>query len=215
MAIPNGYEYVVIEGNIGSGKTTLTKLLAERWNTRIMLEEFKDNPFLPKFYENPKQHGFALELSFLAERYHQKRDELNRTDLFKPGIICDYSFAKSLVFARINLDPDEFELYQNLFSIIHGRLPKPDLLLFLYCSPEKSLRQIKQRGRKYEQDISLDYLASINKGYLEFFRQQTGTKIVVLNTDELDFVKSESDLDKIIGVIEKEFELGMQIIETC
>lgn len=215
MAIPNGYEYVVIEGNIGSGKTTLTKLLAEQWNTRIMLEEFKDNPFLPKFYENPKQHGFALELSFLAERYHQKRDELNRTDLFKPGIICDYSFAKSLVFARINLDPDEFELYQNLFSIIHGRLPKPDLLLFLYCSPEKSLRQIKQRGREYEQEISLDYLANINKGYLEFFRQQTGTKIVVLNTDELDFVKSESDLEKIITVIEKEFELGMQIIETC
>ena len=215
MAIPNGYEYVVIEGNIGSGKTTLTKLLAEQWNTRIMLEEFKDNPFLPKFYENPKQHGFALELSFLAERYHQKRDELNRTDLFKPGIICDYSFAKSLVFARINLDPDEFELYQNLFSIIHGRLPKPDLLLFLYCSPEKSLRQIKQRGREYEQDISLDYLANINKGYLEFFRQQTGTKIVVLNTDDLDFVKSESDLEKIVAVIEKEFELGMQIIETC
>lgn len=215
MAIPNGYEYVVIEGNIGSGKTTLTKLLAEQWNTRIMLEEFKDNPFLPKFYENPKQHGFALELSFLAERYHQKRDELNRTDLFKPGIICDYSFAKSLVFARINLDPDEFELYQNLFSIIHGRLPKPDLLLFLYCSPEKSLRQIKHRGREYEQEISLDYLANINKGYLEFFRQQTGTKIVVLNTDELDFVKSESDLEKIITVIEKEFELGMQIIETC
>ena len=215
MSIPNGYEYVVIEGNIGSGKTTLTKLLADRWNTRIMLEEFKDNPFLPKFYENPKQHGFALELSFLAERYHQKRDELNRTDLFKPGIICDYSFAKSLVFARINLDPDEFELYQNLFSIIHGRLPKPDLLLFLYCSPEKSLRQIKKRGREYEQEISLDYLSSINKGYLEFFKQQTGTKIVVLNTDDLDFVESEEDLTKIISVINNDFEVGMQIIETC
>lgn len=215
MSIPNGYEYVVIEGNIGSGKTTLTKLLADRWNTRVMLEEFKDNPFLPKFYENPKQHGFALELSFLAERYHQKRDELNRTDLFKPGIICDYSFAKSLVFARINLDPDEFELYQNLFSIIHGRLPKPDLLLFLYCSPEKSLRQIKKRGREYEQEISLDYLSSINKGYLEFFKQQTGTKIVVLNTDDLDFVESEEDLTKIISVINNDFEVGMQIIETC
>lgn len=215
MSIPNGYEYVVIEGNIGSGKTTLTKLLVDRWNTRVMLEEFKDNPFLPKFYENPKQHGFALELSFLAERYHQKRDELNRTDLFKPGIICDYSFAKSLVFARINLDPDEFELYQNLFSIIHGRLPKPDLLLFLYCSPEKSLRQIKKRGREYEQEISLDYLSSINKGYLEFFKQQTGTKIVVLNTDDLDFVESEEDLTKIISVINNDFEVGMQIIETC
>jgi deoxyguanosine kinase len=215
MALPNGYEYVVIEGNIGSGKTTLAKLLAEHWNTRLMLEEFKDNPFLPKFYQNPKQHGFALELSFLAERYHQKRDELNRTDLFKPGIICDYSFAKSLVFARINLDPDEFELYQNLFSIIHGRLAKPDLLIFLYCDPEKSLRQIKKRGRNYEQEIGQDYLANINKGYLEFFKQQTGTRIVILNTNDLDFVENESDLTKIKKVIESKFELGMQIVETC
>ncbi|MCB0755761.1 MAG: deoxynucleoside kinase, partial [Flavobacteriales bacterium] len=182
---------------------------------RLMLEEFKDNPFLPKFYQNPKQHGFALELSFLAERYHQKRDELNRTDLFKPGIICDYSFAKSLVFARINLDPDEFELYQNLFSIIHGRLAKPDLLIFLYCDPEKSLRQIKKRGRSYEQEIGQDYLANINKGYLEFFKQQTGTRIVILNTNDLDFVENESDLTKIKNVIESKFELGMQIVETC
>ncbi len=208
------YEYVVIEGNIGSGKTTLTKLLAERWNSRIMLEEFKDNPFLPKFYENPKQHGFALELSFLAERYHQKRDELNRTDLFKPGIVCDYSFAKSLVFARINLDPDEFELYQNLFSIIHGRLAKPDLLLFLYCSPEKSLRQIKKRGRSYEQEISLEYLSQINQGYLDFFKQQSGTRIVLLNTDELDFVESDEDLQTIFHVLETNHECGMKIVET-
>lgn len=215
MPLPNSYEYIVIEGNIGSGKTTLTKLLAERWSCRLMLEEFKDNPFLPKFYKNPEQHSFALELSFLAERYHQKRDELNRTDLFKPGIVCDYSFAKSLVFSRINLDEDEFELYQNLFQIIHGRLPKPDLLLFLYCSPEKSLRQIKKRGRAYEQDISYDYLESINSGYLEFFKQQTGTRIVVLNTNELDFVKSESDFEKILSVINKEHKLGMEIIETC
>lgn len=214
MSLPNNYEYLVIEGNIGSGKTTLSNLLAEKWNSRLMLEEFKDNPFLPKFYKNPKQHGFALELSFLAERYHQKRDELNRTDLFKPGIVCDYSFAKSLVFAKINLDPDEFDLYKNLFHIIHGRLPKPDLLLFLYCSPEKSLRQIQKRGREYEQDISLDYLSRINTGYLEFFRQQTGTRIVVLNTDELDFVESETDLRKIISVIKRKHEFGTQIIDN-
>ena len=213
MSRPSKYEYVVIEGNIGSGKTTLSKLLAERWGSRLMLEEFKDNPFLPKFYSNPEQHGFALELSFLAERYHQKRDELNRTDLFKPGIVCDYSFAKSLVFARINLDKDEFDLYQNLFHIIHGRLPKPDLLLFLYCSPEKSLRQIKSRGREYEQDIRLDYLEQINNGYMEFFKQQTEMKIVILNTDDLDFVKSTNDLDKIFRIIEGEYAIGIQIIE--
>ncbi len=214
MSRPKEYEYVVIEGNIGSGKTTLSKKLAERWGSRLMLEEFKDNPFLPKFYENPKQHSFALELSFLAERYHQKRDELNRTDLFRPGIVCDYSFAKSLVFSRINLDEDEFELYQNLFHIIHGRLPKPDLLVYLHCSPQKSLRQIKKRGRTFEQDISIDYLEKINNGYLEFFKQQTGIRIIVLNTEQLDFVESEIDLQKVVSIFESTYSSGTQIIEA-
>jgi deoxyguanosine kinase len=212
MARPNEYEYVVIEGNIGSGKTTLSKLLAERWGSRLMLEEFRDNPFLPKFYENPKQHGFALELSFLAERYHQKRDELNRTDLFKPGIVCDYSFAKSLVFARINLDEDEFELYQNLFHIIHGRLAKPDLLVYLHCSAEKSLQQIKKRGRTYEQEISLEYLEKINSGYLDFFKQNADAKIVLLNTDNLDFVSSANDLNQVFTAIEAIYTDGIQVV---
>jgi len=215
MSRPKEYEYVVIEGNIGSGKTTLSKLLAERWGSRLMLEEFKDNPFLPKFYENPKEHGFALELSFLAERYHQKRDELNRTDLFRPGIVCDYSFAKSLVFSRINLDQDEFELYQNLFHIIHGRLPKPDLLVFLYCSPEKSLSQIKKRGRAYEQEISLEYLDNINQGYLKFFKQQTELRIILINTNHLDFVASPDDLNRIFSTIESSYVTGTHIIESC
>ncbi len=213
MTRPEPYEYVVIEGNIGSGKTTLSKKLAERWGSRLMLEEFKDNPFLPKFYENPKQHSFALELSFLAERYHQKRDELNRTDLFKPGIVCDYSFAKSLVFARINLDDDEFELYQNLFHIIHGRLPKPDLLVFLHCGEEQSLRQIKMRGRDYEQNISREYLQQINSGYLNFFRQQSETRILILKTDGVDFVRSTEQLDQIFHAIEQARTLGTHIVE--
>jgi len=213
MARPNNYEYVVIEGNIGSGKTTLTKELAKHWGTRIILEEFMDNPFLPKFYENPKQHGFALELSFLAERYHQKRDELNKTDLFKPGVVSDYSFAKSLIFARINLDSDEFELYQNLFGIIHSRLPKPDLLVFLYCSAEKSLRQIKKRGRSYEQEIDLAYLEKINNGYMDFFRQRSDTRILILDTEEIDFVASQEDLKHILNTLEKPYTKGMQIIE--
>ncbi len=214
MARPAEYEYVVIEGNIGSGKTTLSRKLSDHWGTRIMLEEFKANPFLPKFYKNPQQHSFALELSFLAERYHQKRDELNKTDLFKPGIVCDYSFAKSLVFSKINLDQDEFELYQNLFHIIHGRLPKPDLLMFLYCSPQKSLAQIKKRGRAYEQEISVEYLNNINRGYLDFFKQQFGYPIIVLNTDGLDFVQSEKDFAKIIKILEEPYSPGLQIIET-
>ena len=213
MALPNGHEYIVVEGNIGSGKTTLSKMLAERYNSRLMLEEFKDNPFLPKFYKDPKQHAFALELSFLAERYHQKRGELNKTDLFKPGIICDYSFAKSLVFARINLDADEFELYQNLFNIIHGRLPKPDLLLYLYCSPEKAKSQIAKRGRVYEQDIKMDYLEKINSGYLDFFRQQKEMTTIILDTNSLDFVKSRHDFESICSILSVQRKSGMSIVE--
>lgn len=213
MALPLDYRYIVVEGNIGSGKTTLSKMLAEKYDTRIMLEEFKDNPFLPKFYQDPKQYGFPLELSFLAERYHQKRDELNRTDLFKPSIISDYSFAKSLVFAKINLDDDEFQLYQSLFKIIHGRLPKPDLLIYLHCSAEKSKRQIEQRGRTYEQEISIGYLKSINEGYISFFKQQQG-KIVIVNTEKLDFVKNNDDFEKMRKLIETQHKDGLTIIDT-
>lgn len=214
MARPQEYEYVVIEGNIGSGKTTLSKKLAEHWNTRLILEQFKDNPFLPKFYENPKRHGFALELSFLAERYHQKREELNKTDIFQPGIVSDYSFAKSLIFAQINLEPDEFELYQSLFKIIHGRLPKPDLLVFLYCGAEKSKRQIQKRGRQYEQEIDIEYLEKINQGYLNYFKQNSETRIIVVNTENLDFVQSDTDLQTLFHLFEQPYATGVQIIET-
>ena len=213
MALPLDYQYVVVEGNIGSGKTTLSKMLADTYDTRLMLEEFKDNPFLPKFYDSPKRYGFPLELSFLAERYHQKRNELNRTDLFKPSIISDYSFAKSLVFAKINLDDDKFQLYQSLFKIIHGRLPKPDLLVYLHCSAEKSKKQITKRGREYEQEISLHYLQSINDGYMTFFKQQKG-RIVIIDTENLDFVKNQSDYRTIKNIIETQHRVGLTIIDS-
>jgi len=189
---PSHLKYVVIEGNIGSGKTTLTKMLAEYWNARTVLEQFSDNPFLPKFYEDPTRHAFPLEMSFLAERYHQHRNELSGQELFQPISICDYSFGKSLVFAGINLPPDEFELYRTLFHIIHGRLPRPDLLIYLHCSEEKSLRQIKERGRPYEQDITLDYLRRISNGYREFLHQTERTTIVIVDTEDIDFKEDPS-----------------------
>lgn len=203
------YNYVVVEGNIGSGKTTLTKLLAERWGTRLILEQFSDNPFLPKFYESPEKYAFPLELSFLAERYHQNRNELNHTDLFRPGVIADYSFGKSLIFARINLPDDEFELYQSLFHIIHGRLPRPDLLVYLHCSEEKSLRQIAMRGRQYEAEIDLHYLKRITNGYMNFLRQQLGIIVLIIDTEHLDFVSSQDDLNSVIGCLEQPYDVGM------
>jgi deoxyguanosine kinase len=205
--------YVVIEGNIGSGKTSLASILAERWNARLLLEQFSDNPFLPKFYENPERHAFALELSFLAERYNQNRNELNRPDLFRPCVVADYAFAKSLIFAGINLPEDEFELYRSLFHIIHGRLPKPDLVVFLHCSDEKSMRQIRKRGRSYEQEIDIAYLRRITQGYLEFFRQQPETPVLIIDTEHIDFVSSPLDLSRILFQLQREHRPGMIFID--
>lgn len=212
-AIPHGRKYVVVEGNIGSGKTTLASIIAERWNARLMLEQFSDNPFLPKFYENPERHAFALELSFLAERYHQNRNELSHNDLFQPSVVADYSFAKSLIFAAINLSEDEFELYQSLFKIIHGRLPKPDIIIYLHCSEEKSLQQVRHRGRGYEQDIDISYLRRITRGYLDFFRHNPGVPTIVIDTEYIDFVKSDVDLDRLMLVLEREHGPGLSFID--
>lgn len=211
--IPQGRKYVVVEGNIGSGKTTLASIVAERWNARLMLEQFSDNPFLPKFYENPDRHAFALELSFLAERYHQNRNELGHNDLFQPCVVADYSFAKSLIFAAINLPEDEFELYRSLFHIIHGRLPKPDIIIYLHCSEEKSYRQIRQRGRGFEQNIDISYLRRITRGYLGFFRQNPDTPTVVVDTEHIDFVASDSDLSRLMHVLEREHNPGLSFID--
>lgn len=209
-AITNlSHNHVVIEGNIGSGKTTLARILSERWGSRLMLEQFSDNPFLPKFYENPQQYAFALELSFLAERYNQNRNELNQTDMFRPGIVADYSFAKSLIFARINLPEDEFQLYRSLFDIIHGRLPKPDLLVYLHCSEVKAMRQIRKRGRGFEQKIDQGYLEQITRGYLDFFNQQKEMSILIVNTDNIDFVTSKIDLHALVSVVERDWPIGL------
>jgi deoxyguanosine kinase len=198
----NGYRHVVVEGNIGSGKTSLAKMLAERWNARLLLETFEDNPFLPKFYEEPERYGFPVELTFLAERYHQKKETTLQTDLFQPKLVADYMFSKSMIFARINLTEDEFELYRTLFQIIHERLPKPDLIVFLHCPPEKALQNIAKRGRSYEESIQLEYLQSINQGYLEYFRTLEGQRLLMIDSSELDFVRNEADFKWLVDAIE-------------
>jgi deoxyguanosine kinase len=196
------FRHLVIEGNIGSGKTSLTKMLAESWNTRTMLETFEENPFLPKFYEEPERFAFPLELSFLAERFHQKKSELGQIDLFQPSLISDYLFDKSLIFAKINLPEDEFSLYNTLFQIIHERLPKPDLVVYLHCSPERALENISKRGRSYESSIQLEYLQKINAGYLGHFKRFNKKDVLSINTTEMDFVSNQKDyfhLRSIIG----------------
>ena len=206
------YPYIVVEGNIGSGKTTLVQKLSAYLNARAFYEEFSDNPFLPKFYSDPEKHAFPLELSFLAERYHQLKNELNSRDLFHKTIISDYYLSKSLIFAEINLPEDEFNLYNNLFSIIHQKLPKPSLYIYLYSDVDRLQINIKARGRAYEMKIKDSYLAQIQESYLLFINQQTDFPVLLLNTTKIDFVNSVNDFESIISCLNKEYSKGVHRI---
>src|SRR6188768_76014 len=162
------YSFVTIEGNIGAGKTTLAHLLAKKLNARLILEEFADNPFLPKFYENPAQYAFPLELFFMAERYKQLKDLLQTKDMFQNITISDYLFTKCLLFAKVNLSDDEFRLYQKLFEIINPQIVQPDLLIYLHTPVKKLQENIKKRNREYEQEIPNDYLFTLQETYTQY-----------------------------------------------
>ncbi len=196
-----GYKYIVIEGNIGAGKTSLATMISEQFGAKLLLERFADNPFLPKFYENPTRYSFPLELSFLADRYQQLKEELGSIDMFRPFTIADYYFMKSLVFASSTLEKDEYNLYRQIFHIIHSSLPKPDLYVYLHVSPEKLLRNIASRGRNYESSINADYLSKIQDSYFAYFRQNQNYKYLIINTENMDFVTNEKDYRKIVDAI--------------
>jgi len=195
------YNYVVIEGNIGAGKTTLARRIAEQFNARLILEQFADNPFLPKFYKDPEKYSFPLELSFLASRYRQLKEELEPRDLFKTFTVADYYFTKSLVFAASTLNGDEYSLYRQIFYIIYGSLPKPDILVYLHLSPERLLQNIDKRGRDYEKSITKEYLQKIQDSYFAFFRQNSRNRYLVIDINEIDFVSDESQYSKIIETV--------------
>jgi deoxyguanosine kinase len=195
------YNYVVIEGNIGSGKTTLAGRIADQFNAHLILEHFADNPFLPKFYNDPEKYSFPLELSFLASRYKQLKEELVPQDLFKSFTIADYYFMKSLVFAASTLTGDEYNLYRQIFFIIYGSLPKPDIYVYLHLNPERLIKNIERRGRNYEKSITKEYLQKIQNSYFSFFKQNPENKYLVIDVNDIDFVANEKHYSKIIDTI--------------
>ncbi|TXD71772.1 2-amino-4-hydroxy-6-hydroxymethyldihydropteridine diphosphokinase [Aequorivita antarctica] len=195
------YNYIAIEGNIGAGKTSLATKIANDYNAKLILERFKDNPFLPKFYEDAARYAFPLEMSFLADRYQQLVDDITQFDLFKESVIADYDVNKSLIFASITLPEEEYALYKKLFQVMHKDLPKPDMYIYLYQNTERLLENIKKRGRKYEQSIEADYLQKLNTGYLEFIKNQHSENIKIIDISELDFLKSRADYLKILKSI--------------
>jgi 2-amino-4-hydroxy-6-hydroxymethyldihydropteridine diphosphokinase len=201
------FNYIAIEGNIGAGKTTLSTKLAEDCNAKLVLERFADNPFLPKFYKDQSRYAFPLEMSFLADRYQQLSDDLAQFDLFKDFVVADYHIFKSLIFAKVTLQEDEFRLYKTMFDIIHKEMPKPDLYVYLYQNTDRLLENIKKRGRSYEQEIPADYLEKINQGYLDYIKTQTDLNVLIIDVSDLDFVKKQEDyvflLDEINAKIKK------------
>ncbi len=206
------YRYITIEGNIGAGKTSLAKMLAKDFNGKLILEQFADNPFLPQFYKSPKQYAFPLELFFLAERFQQLNDEAASPDLFNSLVVTDYLFAKSHLFAGINLEEEEMKLFKRLAMIMQSTLPEPELLVYLHSPVEKLLQNIATHNREYEKKISGEYLRKIQDGYFEFFRSQPQLRIVVMDVSKIDFVNEKKDYEKIIATINSNHEGGLKLI---
>lgn len=205
------YHFITIEGNIGAGKTTLAHLLARHFNARLVLEEFADNPFLPKFYENPKQFAFPLELFFMAERFKQLKDLIQQKDLFQNITISDYLFTKCLLFAKVNLPEDEFRLYQRLFEIIHQQLIQPDLLIYLHSSVQKLQKNIKKRNRSYEQNIPDEYLFNIQQTYTHYIKEHN-IKTLFIDASNADFLGNEKHLQVVIDALHKEYDEGQHYL---
>ena len=197
----NKYKFIVIEGSIGVGKTSLATRIAKDYNAKLVLEQFAENPFLPKFYKDPDRFSFPLELSFLADRYQQLKREMINPDLFFSFIIADYYFMKSLIFAGRTLEDDEYNLYRQLFLIIYESIPKPDLYVYLQVDTNRLLENIKKRGRDYEQNITAEYLNRIQKGYFEFFSQNPNLRFLVIDVNELDFVFNQTDYQRLLDTI--------------
>ena len=205
------YNYVAIEGTMGAGKTTLASRISQDFNGKLILEEYEPdkNPFLAKFYEEPDKYAFQVEMTFLALRFQQLKDKLANLDLFHDFIISDYYVAKSLIFSRETLQPDEYSLFARFFNIIFSKIPKPELMVYLYLDVEHLQHNIHKRGRDYEQNIDDSYLDNLQKGYFDFIRQQTDMRILILDTNNIDFVANNNDYEKIVDAINQPYDIGV------
>ena len=203
------YNYIAVEGNIGAGKTSLATRVAERFNGRLILEQFEENPFLAKFYKDQDKYAFPLELSFLADRYQQLKRELASQELFSDFTISDYFLNKSLIFARKTLKDDEYQLFRTLFNIMNANLPRPDLLIHLYVKTSRLQQNIRHRGRDYEQKIADAYLEGIQESYFNYLKQQPNLRVLVLDVNAIDFVAYRKHFDMILEAIDKEYPRGI------
>lgn len=203
------YQYIAIEGNIGAGKTSLAKLLAEELGGRIVLEQFEENPFLPMFYENPARTAFPLELFFMTDRYKQLQQHFSRPELFSNLTFADFSFVKSLIFSRQNLNDEEYRIFQQLYQVLQQNLPKPDLMLYVHRPIEDLMDHIDRRGRSFEKGLTEDYLIKITRAYYEYFKTEESIPILLLNAAEIDFVERPENLKLIQELIQEPYKSGI------
>jgi len=201
------HRYIAIEGNIGVGKTTLSQLLSKHYNAKLVLEEFAENPFLTKFYENPKQYAFPLELFFLAERFKQQQELIKKNDLFQELIVSDYLFTKCLLFAKVNLPDEEYRLFQKMFDVFSQQLTIPDILIYLHAPVNTLQGNIKKRNRKFEQAIPDDYLFRIQETYTSYIKQHQ-IKTIYIDASNADFIYNEAHLKVITDALDKDLEQG-------
>ena len=192
--------FIVIEGVIGVGKTTLARLLAHRFNGQLVLEEFDLNPFLERFYQDRKRWGFQTQLAFLASRFRQQKALLTR-DLFHQVTIADYSFDKDRIFAHLNLSGDEAQLYETLYSLMEPSIPRPDLIVYLQSTPERLMQNIRQRARSYETNMDPNYIEELHEAYTYYFFRYTKSPLLIINAEHIDFVKNPDELEELVRQI--------------
>lgn len=208
------YRYIAIEGNIGAGKTTLSKNLADQWGAKLILEQFEDNPFLASFYDNPEKYAFPLEMSFLAERYQQLNKEIQQTELFSERIIADYASYKSLIFARKTLDPAEYGVYKKMHQLLYAQLPTPDIVIYIHQPITQLLENIEKRGREYEAKIPREYLAEVETGYFDFFQTRKDLITLVIQPKSVNYANEEPFLQFINKLLVKEWAPGSHVVDV-
>jgi deoxyadenosine/deoxycytidine kinase len=208
MTDPKTPRYIAIEGPIGVGKSSLAKILARKFGARLVKEDVANNPFLERFYEDPRKFAFQTQLFFLLSRYRQQK-EVAQGNLFESGVVCDYILAKDKIFALINLEDDEVSLYESVYKLLVSTLPKPDMVIYLQARPEVLLSRVRKRGIAYERNISLDYLRTLSDAYNEYFFHYNETPLLVVNTSEIDFVESPRDLEHLVREV-KSVKRGTQ-----
>ncbi len=207
------YSFIAIEGNIGAGKTTFCELIAAEMNCHLILEQFTDNPFLPLFYEQPDRYAFPVELFFMTERHKQLQEARADADIFTPLSIADYFFIKTLLFAKNNLNVEEFRLFQRLFDVLNSTYKKPELLVYLHRSVDNLMVNIRKRGRTYETDISAGYLTEIQNGYFDYFRTETTLPILIVDVEGVDFVADKAHFEQLKTLLFKPYSVGIHRVK--